>query len=1374
MNTMHSNALTLTVRRDKDNALAVESNAPLTPRRPLLRHRSQVSEVSSQQAPAPVETDHFDEPVHLSAAFHDSRVASENVLIDVSQIPGANEGDVAELETMENSTRKKLLFVIHKMNEELMRRAKTTQLSILSGSLQQLLGISTRSPVIVRLKHKEEVEADLIEILIKDIHLSRGDMWTLASWLNNTCVYKGQRITFLETIRGNISAVYREGKKVFSSYIGENTKVVFRSESARLVFLIQMTEEMYHFQEDGEVMFHKFVSSLFPTIFKRWRDEGTHHLITIVFAANIDTSENSWTDLKEGQRCKNTKDFYRVVVDQVNIVHWNDIMISLRYEFANFRKDIISHQLKHSGGNTVTPRFVPTIKSDILNTINLATTLVVDRFRDPDLRHTTTHFIVVSAGNGLFDVDYDDLLDTSKRIFNSELSVDILCMAQPPLHATPLFRYRDHSGQLHHCIPGWVDVSYWTEQRFRNNQWIPRCKIYELQMMGVMENEMSTVTVQHLQPSIQAATITDMMDEYDKNVFSSDVSKAETQKPKKKESSSSLLWKVQTHTPVKAKAERTVSSPVFSNVTPLSALSSLQQIGKRPNTSQVASALSENLRSRVASSANSLHMTSGVLSARGNRSQKQQQQAQAQAQQQQQHQQHQQQMVEQQQQKHHSEQHKVVTAVDTLKYVMWTEIENPSKQLSPDVVKSISVGKWQDVFPRYVKRRKIKWISLETPSELPVTTPIFPTPEDFAENFTFQTHQVTVAPERENYMTPSDLLREMVYLRLSVGFQICYGPKVEKVEMNDTSLLMKKLPQTRDFTGMRVYMSLDEEIHRILCDYDGTINVQRYNRRQQQDFYRNSFNRVMVKTRYQNHYHPYYPDPAVVKPKTFKWNAFDQKLAGYDDDNDFFDKKTLNRMKFVLLPTLIPKTTYMTTGNDKQDVLSAEEIRVEGLRRLIVSLHRGVFNPDGKRQKSKKEEIFPEINFYTGDLISFLKEQEHASTKTATEQKSQDGRSSSLTGTLTRESPTDEIVAMLHGPKGVLVADRKWHWKIHRNVFRGLDLVNWLYENFSDMSSRDEATAFGNELMDRGVFVHVENRHKFLDGHFFYRLSPLQQGTDEEVDPEKEIEKTKSESSVPAVSQVITPVSSTNGERRTFVLSRSLRYDLDTSRKSYRREVMMVHYDNVHNPNHCFHIRLEWLTATPKLIEDTINSWSRMCERYGLKLVETPWAELCEIPRLNPFHSFVDIVLAINPWEDPEFNDASIINETKFYYHIYLLEYSGFLMDNRASLFFQNDNEFEILYSWGKPEFKYAQYIHKTGAYIAEIRDTGDLFLAPNNTHISRVNVNVSAASAQPSFILDSQKIMLEFRATCLDRKRLNKIFKEAKLNWAKRVHVEG
>ncbi|ONH66631.1 Vacuolar membrane-associated protein IML1, partial [Cyberlindnera fabianii] len=1164
MNTMHSNALTLTVRRDKDNALAVESNAPLTPRRPLLRHRSQVSEVSSQQAPAPIETDHFDEPVHLSAAFHDTRVASENVLIDVSQIPGANEGDVAELETMENSTRKKLLFVIHKMNDELMRRAKTTQVSIL----------------------------------------------------------------------GNISAVYREGKKVFSSYIGENTKVVFRSESARLVFLIQMTEEMYHFQEDGEVMFHKFVSSLFPTIFKRWRDEGTHHLITIVFAANIDTSENSWTDLKEGQRCKNTKDFYRVVVDQVNIVHWNDIMISLRYEFANFRKDIISHQLKHSGGNTVTPRFVPTIKSDILNTINLATTLVVDRFRDPDLRHTTTHFIVVSAGNGLFDVDYDDLLDTSKRIFNSELSVDILCMAQPPLHATPLFRYRDHSGQLHHCIPGWVDVSYWTEQRFRNNQWIPRCKIYELQMMGVMENEMSTVTVQHLQPSIQAATITDMMDEYDKNVFSSDVSKAETQKPKKKESSSSLLWKVQTHTPVKAKAERTVSSPVFSNVTPLSALSSLQQIGKRPNTSQVASALSENL--------------------------------------------------------------------------------------SPDVVKSISVGKWQDVFPRYVKRRKIKWISLETPSELPVTTPIFPTPEDFAENFTFQTHQVTVAPERENYMTPSDLLREMVYLRLSVGFQICYGPKVEKVEMNDTSLLMKKLPQTRDFTGMRVYMSLDEEIHRILCDYDGTINVQRYNRRQQQDFYRNSFNRVMVKTRYQNHYHPYYPDPAVVKPKTFKWNAFDQKLAGYDDDNDFFDKKTLNRMKFVLLPTLIPKTTYMTTGNDKQDVLSAEEIRVEGLRRLIVSLHRGIFNPDGKRQKSKKEEIFPEINFYTGDLISFLKEQEHASTKTATEQKSQDGRSSSLTGTLTRESPTDEIVAMLHGPKGVLVADRKWHWKIHRNVFRGLDLVNWLYENFSDMSSRDEATAFGNELMDRGVFVHVENRHKFLDGHFFYRLSPLQQSTDEEVDPEKEIKKTKSESSVPAVSQVITPVSSTNGERRTFVLSRSLRYDLDTSRKSYRREVMMVHYDNVHNPNHCFHIRLEWLTATPKLIEDTINSWSRMCERYGLKLVETPWAELCEIPRLNPFHSFVDIVLAINPWEDPEFNDASIINETKFYYHIYLLEYSGFLMDNRASLFFQNDNEFEILYSWGKPEFKYAQYIHKTGAYIAEIRDTGDLFLAPNNTHISR------------------------------------------------------
>lgn len=1398
MSMMQSNVLTLrTVKKGGNNVLTIESDG--------FNHRSNAkpsdSNVQRHQSVSAPDTAkvYYDEPIQLTSGFHDTRASSALVSVDLNSLPGAKEGDVAELRALDG-TRKRLLFMVKKMNDEVLRRSKNVHVSLMSGTLQNLLDISSRSPVIVKLKNKVEVEADLVEIHIRDINLTRGDMWELSSILNDTCVYKNQRLTFFDSIRCNVSAIFKNGKKVFSSYIGNNTKIVFRSESARLVFLIQITEEMYHFEEDGEVMFHKVVNSLFPKIFKKWRDEGTHHLVTIVFAANVDLSDESWLDLKEGERPKNSRDYYKVVVDQVNIVHWNEIMISLRYEFANFRKYILEHQLKEGANTSI--RFLPTIKSDVLNTINLSTTLVIDRFKDPDLRHTTTHFIVISPGNGLYDVKYDDLLETGKRLLNTEISVDIICLAQPALHVTPLFRYRDDNGTLHHCVPGWIDISFWNEKSHKSTQWLPRCKIYELQMMGVMENEMSAVTVEHLRPIVRPDTssVVEVMDQYDQNIFSANIvqlpelsreSSLSTLRPKKKTSKSSLLWKV-SNSPATKSQPVTTAAPTFS--VSRSAISSLQQINKpivehkmdlkRSDASSIfskTSAAAKMIPSRP-NSAQSSHMKLTY-----NHSSK-----------------HKNQILSSSPNSASSHKEKL-TALDTLKTVMWSEIENPSQLMGIQSLKHLNVGKWQDVFPKNVKRRTIKWRSLISPSELPVTTPLFPTVHDFETNFTFQTHTISLSADNEKYMTTSDLMRDMIHLRLMLGFQICHGLNVEKVENKrqsegNASLLFKYLPKII-YSGMRVYLSLDEEIHRISSDYDGSINVQRYNRTHNENMFRDSARSVLIKTRYQLNYGPYEPDPYVVKPRTYNWNQYDQLLAGYDDVM-VKDNRTLNRVKFVLLPAEIPKSTYLTTQSDKQEQLNEEETRVEGLRKLISTLHRGTFSPESSTRgaKSKKEEIFPEISFYTGNLVSFLKDQnvmiDNSSVKL-------EPTSSEM---LEKDLVVGDLAQKLQGSKGIKLIDRRWHWKVHSNCFLGLELVSWLIENFQDINTREEAVQFGNYLMDQGLFLHVESRHRFLDGHYFYQISP-QFVVDPNALKSSEILKGRSRGNSVAsknskfsMTPVIAPQSITedsislkktkstetsemqrvisqqsSNPRLTYVLSKSLKFDIDPNKKSYKREVITVHYDTVHNPNHCFHVRLEWLTATPKLIDDVVNGWSRMCERYGLKLVETPWNELCEIPRLSPFHSFVDIKLAINPWEHGEFYDKEIMENHKFFYHIYLLEHSGFLLDNRASLFFQNEDDLEVLYSWGKPSFKYAQYIHKTGAYIAEIRDTGDLFLAPNNTHIARVNVgNVSSQQQTPSFVLDSQKIMLEFRATCLDATKLREIFLKAKKKWDNRDRADS
>ena len=95
---------------------------------------------------------------------------------------------------------------------------------------------------------------------------------------------------------------------------------------------------MWHFEETGEIMFHKLVNTLFPKIFKKWRDKNTHHAITIVLFTSVDLTNIPWTSLGQGERPNNRRDYFRVVVDQVSIFHWDRIMANLRLRTCQFQK----------------------------------------------------------------------------------------------------------------------------------------------------------------------------------------------------------------------------------------------------------------------------------------------------------------------------------------------------------------------------------------------------------------------------------------------------------------------------------------------------------------------------------------------------------------------------------------------------------------------------------------------------------------------------------------------------------------------------------------------------------------------------------------------------------------------------------------------------------------------------------------------------------------------------------------------------------------------------------------------------------------------------------------------------------------------------
>lgn len=1446
----------------------------------------------------------------LPVKFHESGKSSDNVILDPSIVPGAAEGDVGELKCEEGSSRK-LYFIFKSVqpqshslgspSTQLSVSGKpspmqggaggnsATTVSVKSGPIQKLLDLKPRSIVLVQPVSKEEVEADVLELYIKDLHLSRGDMWNLASLLVSSCVYRTQRLSFLQgSIRADVQRIYRRGKKVFSAYVGENTRVVFRSESARLVVFIQISLEMWHFEESGQQMFYKLVNSLFPKVFKRWKKLGTHHLISIVLFTSVDLNEGRNMKYAAGERPPKKQDYYRVVVDQVSITLWNEIMATLRLEFANFKRDILlglnqNRDKDHPQQYLIKGNFLPAVKGNLLEAINLGTSLVSDDFRDPDLRQTTNHFIIISPGNGLFDVNYDMLLRTGKMLATVDSTIDVICLSQPPLHVVPLFRYLDGQHKTHHCIPNFMDISFWSDSSQSVHQWLPRCKIYELQMMGVMENELTSVSINDLNLG-SYQNVVDAMNGYDGDVFHFvGVKKGDTEREKTAHPLGKKAPAVSTSSTLSSYLKRPLSNttssvrdtlrlpnksfrleeiseaqgfqskeiasvkasiPTTSNATGvtttskpnISAFSSLLSISKNHKSRSsipralefvkrmISSPLSGPLSPQVTAKSSDSSANQDLVSSLslGESTKKQDTDAQGN-------------LTGQDSDPHllqvgnndisqgqipKSSSQAVFTSIDTsnkwatrginlkrrqkqnMWNAYWTAVKNPSNVTTSELFGLVSYGRWQFVFPPNVRRRIIKWTSLATPAALPVMTPLFPSIEDFNQNFTFRIYDVLLNPGGTNSNSTSEtLMRSMISLRISLGFQICVGEKVRQVEdqrkpNGDSKQLIEYLDKDR-YQGSRIYLSLSDEIHRISCDYNGLVNVQVYKRIARSDGLQmgNTASDYVeyIRTRYSEVYKPVTIHMQGKKSRDYNWNQLDQVLAGYGDSVEHQVK--YHRLKFAIIPTEVPENSFKLAT----EKLTPEEIRLEGIRSLVTTINRNRFRTlEERRIRRKKSEIIPEINFYTGNLFSYLDNQ-------ANLEFSGEVKQTQLfqTPMYSKTISLTKLASALQGNGGIKIADRKWHLILHYHCFTGMDLVSWLIENFDDIDDREEAVNYGNTLMERGLFRHVKSKHHFLDGHYFYELNvqylvkpesekdggvngdianEVESKKDVDMKDEKhmegESEKTgngaernrkKSNSKEEDVKTGDQDYDATSHKehaktKRKVVLSRKVLYNLDANHLSWQPELMNVHYDIVHNPEHCFHIRLEWLNTTSKLIEDTVSSWGKHCERYGLELVEIPWDELCTLPLANPLHSTIDIQLALNPWTEEEFaKHKSILKENRYFYHLYLLERCQFMLDNRTANFFRDDR-FDVVYSWGRPTFKYAQFIHRTGAYIAELRENGNFFLAPNNPHIARVNLSIGQLQGnnKSTVYFDSQGVMLDFRAICSDRTMLRVIFREA------------
>ncbi|KAL2866435.1 GTPase-activating protein IML1 [Aspergillus lucknowensis] len=664
-------------------------------------------------------------------------------------------------------------------------------------------------------------------------------------------------------------------------------------------------------------------------------------------------------------------------------------------------------------------------------------------------------------------------------------------------------------------------------------------------------------------------------------------------------------------------------------------------------------------------------------------------------------------------------------------------------------------GRWQHAYPRPPHVAVVKWKSLKSPAILPLTTEEFPTAGELASDYLQTPYRVFPNDDAEGIEAPKTtglLLRDMISLRLSHGFQIVVGKNVSEASGRPSL----KSPNVFDTQGLEkdgatVFLSKGHSIHRLVCTGGNEIEVTRFShrslsdlapeRRSDLDFVYSSAMRTILSPEYEMKH-------IKLRPATeeYNWNYADNYIAGHRDYL-FNPAQQLHfwRVRYVLIPMRLHPNARRHIENPNED--NEEEIHLLGINQLTQIWQRHKYVPqDEKRIESsnKKGDHNP---------LNIMYQTRNPSEVVAAEldrilllaDPGQDGSPAQLlpeSELLERSSITlSSLAQIMQGEKGVRMMDRRWHLRLHYNCFIGLEFTTWLLQNFRDIDNRDEAVSFGEQLRVRGLFHHVEGRHNFKDGNYFYQISSEYRGARPEsrnswfpqIRPDKSVPSTPAtgenwkespmsthsrsaslEHKVPQTPG--TPSKSKN--KAAIMLSKTLKYDVDPRKRSNRPEVIDLHYDRLHNPGNCFHIELSWMNTTAKLIEDTVQSWAATAERYGLKLVQVPIAEASAIDETQPFRQPYKVKLAVPPPKGPKpvyFTAASFNHQDAadpHYFHKVVLQKFDFILDFEARSAFPPD--VEVCYSWGRPDYRFPQYIHQSGSLVVQITDEGDFLVLAN------------------------------------------------------------
>lgn len=368
----------------------------------------------------------------------------------------------------------------------------------LSKSVAEAFALQPFSKVLVEeVPSVRDVEVDFVEVAFRRQYLQRGNMWRFKRSLVGRAVHTQQNVV-IDGVAAQVLEMSAGGNSVTSGVISENTNVIFRSRSARIYWLVQITSEMWAFDQNGDLYFEKFLSKFVIPVLDKWKALNVTHSLTIVYFARslvvnlkdineslIDQTGDGDASIDRLDRSHTRtvvteedgvyyQDFFKVVAEAVADMEKVKVLQILKKEFWSFPK-VVGWNVSTDANKSVHRFAVPSdaANGNFLEAVNTTLNLLDKHYMDRDLTRTGGSIVIISAGTGIFKVEPVLAQITKQRMMDNGIGIDYISLSQPPLHIVPLFMVMPSINTANASdgtsssgpggffeVPHWMNVSY--------------------------------------------------------------------------------------------------------------------------------------------------------------------------------------------------------------------------------------------------------------------------------------------------------------------------------------------------------------------------------------------------------------------------------------------------------------------------------------------------------------------------------------------------------------------------------------------------------------------------------------------------------------------------------------------------------------------------------------------------------------------------------------------------------------------------------------------------------------------------------------------------------------------------------------------------